>query len=150
MKDSLRPVQLGMQDRSAEFSGLVLTETVGPRGLVLRSQYHAHANVTLVLRGTFVETVAGHPFEVSPGSLILRPAGEMHANCYDREDVRCLIIEVKPQRLQIRRQTSDILERASHHRSAATNSAAPIAFTMNFVGGTKPPQSRLKHSLWSC
>ncbi len=118
--DSLRPVKAGTLDRSADFGGLVLTETIRQPGLVLPPHYHANTNIALVLRGIFVETIGRRPYDVGPGSLILRPAGEMHSNHYDREEARCLIIEVRPQRLEMIRQTSDVLERASFHRNQRT------------------------------
>jgi Cupin domain len=95
MKDLLRPVKRGTQDRSAEFNGFTLTETVRHPGLALPRHYHAYTNLGLVLRGGFVETIGERPCEVSPGSLILQPAGEMHANHYDRIEARCLIIEIQ-------------------------------------------------------
>jgi len=124
MKDSLRPVKRGTQDRRAEFNGFTLTETVRQPGLVLPRHYHAYTNLGLALRGAFVETIGERSCEVSPGSLILRPAGEMHANRYGRIETRCLIIEIRPQRLEMIRQTSDILQRVAHLRSAAIRSLA--------------------------
>ena len=120
MKDSLRPVKLGIQDRSAEFNGFAVTETVRQPGLVLPRHYHPTTNLGLVLRGAFVETVGGCPCQVSPGSLVLQPAGAMHTNRYDHIETRCLIVEIQPQRLEMIH--SDVLERAAHLRSTAIRS----------------------------
>jgi AraC-like DNA-binding protein/quercetin dioxygenase-like cupin family protein len=118
-KDSLRPIKAGVLDQSLDLGGFVVTQTVRQPGLVLPPHYHAHTNIALSLRGVSIETVAGRPYDVGPGSLILRPAGEMHANRFGREEARCLIIEVLPRRLEMIRQTSDVLERESYHRSQA-------------------------------
>jgi AraC family transcriptional regulator len=117
MEHSMRPVKLGTQDRSVELNGFVLTETVRRPGQVLSRHYHAHTNIGLALGGAFVETIGSRAFEISPGSLTLLPAGEIHSDRYDQEEVRCLIIEVKPQRLQQIRQASTILESAAHFRN---------------------------------
>lgn len=118
-QDSPRPVNAGGRDRSSDFGGFLVTETVRRPGLVLHPHYHAHANIALVRRGVFVETIGKRPYDVGPGSLILRPAGETHSNHYGREEARSLIIEVGPQRLEAIRQTSDVLDRASFHRNPA-------------------------------
>jgi len=122
MEDSIRPVKLGTQDRCAEFNGFVVTETVRPPGKVLPRHYHAHTNIGLALRGTFVETIGTRPIAVHPGSLTFLPAGEIHSDHYDREEARCLIIEVQPKRLDFIRQTSDILDSAAHFRNEAVMS----------------------------
>jgi hypothetical protein len=104
------PIVLSDQDTRVEVSGLVLTETFRPPGLVLPAHSHEHANIALTLEGSFVETVATHPYEVNPSSVIFRPAGEKHSNRYGKTAARCLIIEVQPERLAAIRDFTRILE----------------------------------------
>lgn len=119
MENSMRPVKSGTKDASTEFNGFVLTETVRQPGQVLSRHYHANTNIGLALRGTFVETIGARPVSISPGSLTFLPAGEIHTDRYDREETHCLIIEVKPQRLYMIRETSNILDSVAHFRNEA-------------------------------
>jgi AraC family transcriptional regulator len=104
----------GEHVRHLEVEGLTLTECLRPPGLVIPSHAHEYTNISLVIKGTFMETVGRTPHECSPSSLIIRPAGESHSNHYSQTGARCLIIEVKPQRLEMLRQVSSILDHASH------------------------------------
>ena len=97
-----------------EVSGLVLTETYRPRGLVLAPHFHEHANIALTVEGSFMETVGTKPYEVNPHSVIFRPAGEKHSNRYGNTVARCLIMEVRPQLLERIRQATGILDHASY------------------------------------
>jgi AraC family transcriptional regulator len=110
------PLVLGKADRRVELSGFVLTETFRPPGLVLPPHFHEHANIALTLEGTFVETIAEHAQELSPFGVVLRPAGEKHSDWYGRTAARCLIIEVRPQRLAMIREVTRILDQAAFVR----------------------------------
>jgi AraC family transcriptional regulator len=114
MTSAPSPLILSDQDRRLEIPGFVVTETYRPAGLVLPMHFHEHANVALTLEGWFRETVGAEPYEVSPASVIFRPAGEKHSNRYGKSAARCLIIEVKPERLATIRAVTQILERASY------------------------------------
>jgi len=105
---------LSDQDRRVEIPGFVLTETCRAAGLVLPVHFHEHANIALTVEGSFLETVGCEPYEVNPASVIFRPAGEKHANRYGRSSARCLIIEVKPERLAAIREVTQVLQRASY------------------------------------
>ncbi len=108
------PVNLGTRDKSAVVSGFTLTETVRSPGLVIPPHYHEHCNISLVLQGSFIETVGHKPYKVSPGSLIMRPAGEMHRNSYEFGQTRSLIIEVEEERVKTIGENFDLLNRAAH------------------------------------
>lgn len=114
MTSTPSPLILNAQDHRLEIPGFVLTETHRPAGLVLPMHFHEHANVALTLEGWFLETVGAEPYEVNPASVIFRPAGEKHSNRYGKSPARCLIIEVKPERLAAIRAVTQILERASY------------------------------------
>ncbi|MEK6324785.1 MAG: helix-turn-helix domain-containing protein [Acidobacteriota bacterium] len=110
------PLVLGQLDRSVGVGGFVLTETVRPPTLTLPWHFHEHTNIAFVIKGSFIETIGKRPQECGPPSMIIRPAGEAHFNQYGCAEVRCLIIGVKPNRLEMIQQVSDILDSACHLR----------------------------------
>lgn len=114
MASAPSPLVLSDHDRRVEVSGFALTETFRPAGLVLPPHFHEHANIALTVEGSFVETVGAEAYQVHPASVIFRPAGEKHSNCYGKTAARCLIIEVQPDRLKSIRQVTPMLDRASH------------------------------------
>jgi AraC family transcriptional regulator len=114
MNSGPSPLILSGQDRREELSGLVLTETYRCPGLVLAPHFHEHANIALTVEGSFTETVGTKLYEVNPHSVIFRPAGEKHSNRYGKTAARCLIIEVRPQRLAYLCSVTGILDRASY------------------------------------
>jgi AraC family transcriptional regulator len=114
MNSEPSPLVLTNQDKQLEVSGFVLTQTFRPPGLALPPHFHEHANIALTVEGSFTETVGTEPYEVNPSSVIFRPAGEKHSNRYGKSAARCLIIEVRPQRLAAIRQITQILDRASY------------------------------------
>ena len=110
------PVSLNERDRSVDIGGFVITETVRGPSLTLAWHFHEHTNIAFVVKGSFIETIGKRAHECRPCSLIVRPAGESHLNQYGRVEARCLIIEVKPQRLERFRELSDALDSAYHLR----------------------------------
>jgi hypothetical protein len=96
MTHGIGPAALQDPLRTVELEGYILTETVRPSSLKLPSHFHSHTNIAFALEGFFRETIGKTYHVCGPFDLIIRPAGEPHSNEYGREDVRCLIIEVKP------------------------------------------------------
>jgi AraC family transcriptional regulator len=114
MSSKPSPIILSGHDKRVELSGFVLTQTYRHPGFVLPPHFHEYANIALALDGSFIETVGAKPYEVHPCSVIFRPAGERHVNRYGKTAAKCLIIEVRPQRLAEVRQVTEILDRASY------------------------------------
>lgn len=112
----MNPAALRDPIRTVELEGYILTETVPPSSLKLPSHFHSHTNIAFALKGSFRETVGKIPQVCGPHDLIIRPAGEPHSTEYGCEDVRSLIIEVKPQRLTMIQQVSQVLDRVAHIR----------------------------------
>lgn len=119
MLRQFNPVSLNEHDRSVDLGGFVVTETVRGQSLTLPWHFHEHTNIAFVVKGCFIETIGKRPHECRPCSLIVRPAGESHLNQYGQVEARCLIIEVKPQRLETFRELSHALESAYHRRDKA-------------------------------
>jgi AraC family transcriptional regulator len=113
---------LGKLDKRWNIPGFVLTETFRPAGLTLEPHYHEHANISFALAGAFEETIGARSHQVTPFDLILRPAGEKHANRYLKGSSRSLIIEVASARLPMIRETTDVLETAGLFRTKTFSS----------------------------
>jgi len=124
MNSTPSPIVLSGQDKRVEASGFVLTQTYRPPGLLLPPHFHEHANIAFTIEGFFTETVGRQPYDVSPSSVIFRPAGEKHSNRYGKTAARCLIIEVGPQRLAEIRHATRILDRASYVEGGLISSLA--------------------------
>ena len=117
MESRPAPLVLGKLDKRWHIPGFVLTETIRTAGLTLEPHYHAHANIAFALAGAFEETIGARSQQVTPFDLILRPAGEKHANRYLKDSSRSLIIEVASERLPTIRETTDVLETAGLFRT---------------------------------
>jgi AraC family transcriptional regulator len=113
----MTPGNYGREIRRADIGGFVCTESLRPPRSSIRPHAHPYTNVALVLEGTFFETVGTRVHELRPGSVILRPAGETHENRYPNGG-RCLIVEIKPERLAALRELAPVLDSSLHLRGA--------------------------------
>jgi len=121
-------IVLSDRDKRLEVSGSVLTETFRPPGLVLPAHFHEHASIALTVEGSFTETVGTESYEVNPSNVIFRPAGEKYSNRYGETAARCLIIEVRPERLAAIRQVTRILDRAAYVEAGLISNLALTIF----------------------
>src|SRR5262249_47832559 len=64
--------------------------------------------------GSFSEILHRHRFECCSQSIVIKPAGEAHANEYGSIGARCFLIEVHPRRLEALHPISNLLERVAH------------------------------------
>ncbi|HEY6120252.1 MAG TPA: AraC family transcriptional regulator [Pyrinomonadaceae bacterium] len=94
IKDRWTP-PLGRQLRRLQLSGFVLTESLYEPCSEIPAHAHAAPTVVLVVAGESVERINSVAHKVSPGSLIIRPAGETHSDRNGIKDVQLLTIEVK-------------------------------------------------------
>ncbi|HEX2078913.1 MAG TPA: AraC family transcriptional regulator [Longimicrobium sp.] len=85
---------LGHTLRAERLDGLTLTETAYPPGAALPPHAHETPYCCLVLRGGFEETLGGRTRTRRPATLIVHPAGEVHANRFGAAEGRCFNIEV--------------------------------------------------------
>lgn len=113
---SFSPITLGEKLINLEVDGFAFTETVHKPNQTLARHYHEHANIAFVLRGSFKELLDRRGFECGPQSLIIKPAGEAHANRYERAGMHCFLIEVKPQKVEALRPLSKTFDRVNHVR----------------------------------
>jgi AraC family transcriptional regulator len=110
------PITLGEKLVNLEIDGFAFTETAHKPNQTLARHYHEHANIAFILRGSFTEILDRRRFECSPQSLIIKPAGEAHANHYGRGGMHCFLIEVKPQKVESLQSLSKTFDRINHVR----------------------------------
>ena len=84
---------LGQAGRRIVLAGLILTETRHAPRTTIDSHAHIRAGINLVLGGRYGERVRGS-FQIHPpATLIVKPAGEPHANRFEESGARCLLLE---------------------------------------------------------
>lgn len=112
------PITLGDKIRSCEIGGLVFTETAHKPNQTLPRHFHEQANIAFIINGSFTEIVDRRTFECGPQSLMIKPAGEAHANRYGRAGMHCLLIEAQPQKLESLHPVAKAFTRVNHVRGA--------------------------------
>ena len=110
------PITLGEKLINLEIDDFAFTETVHKPNQRLARHYHEHANIAFILNGSFTEILDRRSFECSPQSLVIKPAGEAHANHYGRSGMHCFLIEVKPQKVKSLRSLSKTFDQINHVR----------------------------------
>ena len=110
------PITLGEKLKSLEIDGFAFTETMHKPNQTLAKHYHEHANIAFILNGSFTEILDRRSFECSSQSLIVKPAGEVHANHYGSGGMHCFLIEVKPQKVKSLYSLSKTFDRVNHVR----------------------------------
>jgi AraC family transcriptional regulator len=85
--------------RQASAGGFAFSEACYPPGLRIGHHAHERPLITVVLGGGFEESGPGRAASCAPGSLILRPAGALHADAIGRSGTHNLEIELDGARL---------------------------------------------------
>jgi len=111
-----RRITFGQQIGRLDIGGFVLTETFHKPGVILPRHDHECANFNLTLDGAFRETLGSCPQECEAGSVLVKPAGESHADKYGHKGAHCLIIELSPRRLDEIRSFTNLLDSPAHLR----------------------------------
>src|SRR5262245_57252309 len=76
-----------------------LCETAYPKGLFLSRHRHAHAYLSFILSGSYVEKYSEEECVCSEGALRFLPPGELHENEY-KTPVRSLLVKIEPLALE--------------------------------------------------
>lgn len=116
MNQQFSPITLGARLKTAKVAGFVLTETTHQPNQQLSRHHHELNNIAFVLSGSFTEVLDRRSIECQPQSLLIKPAGEAHANRYGRAGMRCLLIEVQQHQLELLQSWSRALNQVSHVR----------------------------------
>src|SRR5436309_1212750 len=83
-----------------KYSEFSVAEIFIPSGTVaLRGHTHRHAQLHLVLEGSYAESCRERECILAPGSALFRPAGELHFNRFLKSEVHGLLIEVEAEAL---------------------------------------------------
>lgn len=124
MGAGLNSITFGEQLKKVEMEDFVLTETFHAPGMRLPRHDHECANIVLTMKGSFRETIGKRPQECSSSSILVKPAGETHANYYGQAGAHCLIIEVKSSRLELLRDSSKLFDTPDHIRGGILSALA--------------------------
>ncbi len=100
----------GSPVRTARVGGFTLTEGVHANGTALPWHTHLGPTMCFVLQGSFTEISGGVSIACGPATFKVTPAGECHCDRFDQGDVRGLMIEVDPARVETVRPYSRLLE----------------------------------------
>jgi len=120
MRYKIKPITLGKSVKSVHTEGFILTESKHPPSLTIPRHIHDNANISFVLGGSFTEFLGRHRYDCNSSTLMIKPAGEVHSNQYGCAGAHCLIIEVKPERLDAIRRYTKTLDGAAHLRADVT------------------------------
>jgi AraC family transcriptional regulator len=118
MNQQFSPITLGRRLRSVYTGGFDLTETTHRPNHKLHRHRHELLNIAFTIRGSFTEILDRHRFDCVSESVVIKPAGEVHANEYGRDGAQCFLIEVRPHRLESIHPLSGLLNQAGHVRGA--------------------------------
>jgi AraC family transcriptional regulator len=104
--------------------GFTVTPGRHARGTTLGWHDHGTPTICCVLQGGFTESWRGGSVIASPGTIKVTPAGDRHCDNFGKSDVRGLLIEVAPDRVETIRPYSQVLDQ---RQSLQGGPAAAIA-----------------------
>jgi|SRR6185436_13812938 len=115
------PLSSGDSVRALDSAAFHLLETRHPQGMQLGLHEHEHACVNFVLEGCYREDLGGTAGAFEPGTSTYKPAREPHTNSFRDASARCLLVELRDERLM----SPELdLGRVSWTRSPAASRAA--------------------------
>src|SRR5688500_17631287 len=88
-----------------------------PAGTVIPPHAHETTNIGVCVRGSFLETLGRRAVTMTPATVVVRPAGEVHQNAFP-SDVRYIVVELQPRAVAGFRAVTDVLDRAFTQESA--------------------------------
>ena len=124
MIQNFSPVTLGKRLKTINTSGFILTETTHQPNQQLPRHNHELTNIAFVLNGSFSEILDRRQIDCYPQSVLIKPAGEAHANRYGSDGMRCLLVELQPQKIEALGSWSKVLDRVRHVRGGTSSALA--------------------------
>jgi AraC family transcriptional regulator len=112
-----RHITFGEEICKFEAGDFTITETLHSSFLLLPRHDHELANLNFTINGSFRETIGRRPQECGPSSIVVKPAGEAHADKYGASGAHSLIIEVPSRLVNTHPQLSDLFESPGHIRN---------------------------------
>jgi AraC family transcriptional regulator len=95
---------------SVQVPGFTLTPGRHSRGTALGWHDHDSPTICCVMQGGFTESWRGGSVICRPGTIKVTPAGDRHCDSFAKSDVRGLLIEVAPDRVDAIRPYSAVLD----------------------------------------
>jgi len=117
-------ITFGKQLKKLEIGGFILTETFHEANLALSRHDHECANINFTIKGSFREVFGTRPQEATASSILIKPAGEHHANQYGGDGALGFIIEVLPHKLEVIRRFSKLFDSPAHIRGGLLSALA--------------------------
>lgn len=113
------PITLGEPVKHLDAGVFVLTEASYAPACRLPRHGHDCATISMVLKGSCIETIENLGYECRPFSPIMKPRGALHSNQYGPGGAKCLLIEVRSAGLEMIRSFSGILDDVVHLQNGA-------------------------------
>jgi AraC family transcriptional regulator len=127
--------------REVAVAGFLFTESRHAPGLLIPPHAHERATITVLLRGTFDEGYRARRESCRDGSVLLRPSGECHSDCFGSAGGYNLVIELEPALCDSLRPCGGVLDSISqtrdprlavlgwkiHHQLCAPDTAAALS-----------------------
>lgn len=113
-KEPISPATLGHKLNKLELEDFTFTEATYAPSTVLPPHIHARASFCLTVAGQGVEINGKVVENIRPGTLIIRPAGQIHSDRYGPTGVRTFITEVDSNWLQTFHEFSRIFDDARY------------------------------------
>jgi AraC family transcriptional regulator len=110
MEIAMKPGTLGRPDLVKGVAGFLFSRTRHSAGVILGAHAHENASLLIVLDGAYQETFRGVSETHGPGTFIVKPPGEKHANSFRHRGVICLQLEPDADTLTRIRGHSDIFD----------------------------------------
>ncbi|MBX9602267.1 MAG: helix-turn-helix transcriptional regulator [Bryobacteraceae bacterium] len=107
-------VTFGQELRVVNLDGFRIIEARHQPLEALGSHYHEEFAISVVTGGGFQEKLSRREYECSRYSILVKPAGEIHANRYGRTGARSLVVLVESARATSLQPFAAVLSRAAH------------------------------------
>lgn len=107
------PIPLGSTCRSLDINGISCREVVHKPNQRYQKHYHNNPTLAFIVKGSSAEVLSKGSVHCNAQSLIIMPAGQVHANHYDLAGCLSLVIEIKPPRLESISSYSKVLDQFS-------------------------------------
>ncbi len=91
----------GRREWSREVAGFVFAEASYAAQARVARHSHELAGLAIVLEGGYRKRIQRIDYDCRPGTMTLEPPGVSHAESYGRVDVRALLVEIQPRRLEM-------------------------------------------------
>jgi AraC family transcriptional regulator len=111
MLNQVRPSSFGEVIKTKAIAGFILTSTKHRPGSSLSRHQHECAAINFTLGGRFREKMNNRQYDCEPGSVIIRPPGEAHADYFSPSGTHSFVIDLTPERFDSLRSHTELFDR---------------------------------------